>query len=52
MARPPERPGVIMFVLKHFFNSLKPKYFFPPQGQVVGKDPFGNTYFEIPPEPR
>ena len=52
MAKLPERPGLVMFVLKHFFNSLKPKFLFPPQGKLIGQDPFGNKYFEIPADPR
>ena len=49
---PPQRPGLVMFVLKHFFNSFKPKFLFPPQGKLVGQDPFGNKYFEVPADPR
>jgi NADH dehydrogenase [ubiquinone] 1 alpha subcomplex assembly factor 2 len=46
MAR--EGRGLFRAVWNNFVSSLKPRQI---QGNLIGKDHFGNEYFEIPPDP-
>ena len=52
MSKPPYRPGAYARVLINFWDSISPKRMFPPKGELIGKDPFGNKYYEIPADPR
>lgn len=52
MAKPPYRPGPFAKVFINFWDSISPRRMFPPAGQLIGQDPFGNKYYEIPPDPR
>jgi len=51
MAGPPKSRGMIQYVFKHFWNSLKVAKR-PNQGTLVGSDPYGNQYFELPAQPQ
>ena len=46
------RPGPLARLLINLKDSLSPRRMFPSAGQLVGEDPFGNKYFEVPPDPR
>jgi len=37
--------GVIRMIVNNFINSLRPRQV---KGNQIGKDKFGNKYFEIP----
>ena len=52
MAKPPYRPGPYARALKSFWDSISPRKVFPPKAELIGKDPFGNKYYEIPADPR
>lgn len=47
MAQPPSR-SIWAMVIRNFLNSIKPRQF---RGNLMGKDYFGNKYFEIPANP-
>ena len=51
MAGPPKTRGVLQYVFKHFMESFKvgkrQKI-----GNLIGKDPYGNSYYELPAEPQ
>ncbi|XP_028130449.1 NADH dehydrogenase [ubiquinone] 1 alpha subcomplex assembly factor 2 [Diabrotica virgifera virgifera] len=47
MAQPPSR-SILAMILRNFINSLKPRQF---SGTLIGKDYFGNQYYEIPANP-
>ena len=51
-AKPPYRPGPFVKVFRNFWDSIAPRRFFPPKGNLMGNDPYGNKYYEIPPDPR
>ena len=51
-AKPPYRPGPFLRVFINFFDSLAPRRMFPPKGNFIGGDPYGNKYYEIPADPR
>ncbi|XP_063235876.1 NADH dehydrogenase [ubiquinone] 1 alpha subcomplex assembly factor 2 [Bacillus rossius redtenbacheri] len=44
-----EGRGIVATILKNLVNSLRPRQMF---GNEMGKDHLGNTYFEIPADPR
>lgn len=47
MAQPPSR-SIIMMIINNFINSIKPRQI---RGTLIGKDYFGNKYYEIPADP-
>ena len=51
MAKLPHRPGPFARVFINFWASLKREVNVP-KGELIGKDPHGNKYFEIPADPR
>ena len=46
------KPGPFAKVFINFWDSISPRRMFPPTGQLVGQDPFGNKYYEVPADPR
>ena len=68
MAGPPKSRGMIMYVLKNLMDSFKVNssgwqvlnlisgYFQVGRretvGTLMGKDPFGNSYYELPAQPQ
>ena len=51
MSGGPKSRGLVRFVLNNFMNSFKVLKR-QQQGNLVGKDPFGNRYYELPAEPQ
>ena len=52
MAKPPYRPGPYAKIFINFCDSISPRRMFPSKGDLIGKDPFGNKFYEIPADPR
>ena len=50
----PKTRGLIQIIVKNFFDSFKVigKQAERSTGKLVGEDPFGNKYYEIPADPR
>jgi len=46
------KPGPFAKVFINFWDSISPRRMFPPAGQLIGQDPFGNKYYEVPADPR
>ena len=51
MAKPQIRPGPFARVFINFWASIRREVNVP-KGELIGKDPYGNKYFEIPADPR
>ena len=51
MSGPPKTRGMIQYVFKNFMESLKVGKRVQ-VGTVIGQDPYGNTYYEIPAQPQ
>ena len=51
MAGPPKSRGMLQYVFKHFWNSFKVGKR-QAVGNLMGKDPYGNSYYELPAQPQ
>lgn len=51
MSGPTKSRGMIQYVFKHFWNSFKVGKR-QTIGQLMGKDPYGNSYYELPAQPQ
>jgi len=51
MSNAPKSRGMIRYVLGHFFNSFKVGQR-EQVGTIIGRDPYGNTYYELPAQPQ
>ncbi|KAJ9582042.1 hypothetical protein L9F63_003625 [Diploptera punctata] len=44
-----EGRSILAYIFRNFINSLRPRRI---SGDLVGKDYYGNKYYEIPPNPK
>ena len=51
MSGPAKSRGMIQYVFKNFWNSFKVGKR-QTIGQLMGKDPYGNSYYELPAQPQ
>lgn len=48
----PKSRGMFQYVWKHFWNSIKIGSGREKVGNIVGRDPYGNMYYELPAQPQ